>query len=288
MCSGGTVKGVYKLYILRQDMITKADLESALLELLRPVVRLCVRYGVKFDQVESVTKDLFVQESSLYLTGAKATHSVSKISVMTGLQRPVVKARLANKPTARKQNLLSKVIGAWASNRPFCTSRGAPRVLQIEGKKSEFSRLVLSVSQSLNPYTVLFELERAKLIERSAKGVRLLAESFNANFDVEQSLQYLAGDIARLAQTVEHNINQPSTALNHHITTEYDNIPMDVVPQIRQILLVEGEKLHKNLRKILGSFDRDHAGIGSSAASTKVSFCSFSNCESINSIEEQP
>lgn len=267
----------------------KASLEKALQHLLRPIVRLCVRYAVKVVDVESVLKTLFVQEAKAHLKSNSETESVSKISVMTGIQRPAVNEilnEMTNSLEPRSTNLLMKVIGAWQTKPGFTTSHGKPRVLQFEGKQSEFAKLVLSVSQALNPYTVLYELERAKLIEKGSRGLKLLSQSFISNLDTEQSLQFLSSDIADLTAAVDENLQQGTSPINHHLTTEYDNIPADKEKEIRHTLFQEGEKFHAKIRSILSLYDRDIISRKpniKTSQSIRVALCSFARCEPIKS-----
>jgi hypothetical protein len=265
-------------------MISKISIEKALPYLLRPIVRLCVRYAVKFHDVESALKELFVAEAKNHLLQLGQANSLSKISIMTGLQRPAVKAYLNKSRVPSGESLLNKVIGAWVTKDKFITSHGAPRVLTVDGKSSQFASLVYSVSQSLNPYTVLFELERANLVRRTPKGIQLLSNSFNSRHDIEQSLKYLASDISDLAATIEHNITSTTTTPNHHLTTEYDNIPANKLDKIKSILLIEGDKIHRKIRKILSKFDCDISGASYNKESIRVSFCSFATSEVKNKI----
>lgn len=279
----GTLEGVYILYTLGYASM-KTSLSKALLHLLRPIVRLCVKHGVKVDEVESVLKTLFIEEAKNYLSLVNEGVSVSKISIMTGLQRPAVGEIMRQNLShnrSRATNLIMKVIGAWQTNPNFTTSAGKPRVLAFEGKQSEFSNLVSSVSQALNPYTVLYELERAKLVEKGPRGLKLLSKSFLSNQDVEKSLEFLSYDIADLTAAVEENIHERTNPLNHHLTTEYDNIPEDKIIEIKLSLLEEGEKFHSKIRSLLSSFDCDLNNSINSSGTIRVALCSFARCEPI-------
>jgi hypothetical protein len=261
-------------------MISKVSIEKALPFLLKPIVRLCVRYAVKFHDVEAQFKELFVQEAKNHLNEIDEQISISKISIMTGLQRPLVKSLIDKKQSMLGESLLNKVIGAWTTKKKFITSQGTPRVLSVDGKLSEFASLVYSVSQALNPYTVLFELERAKLVERTQKGITLTSNCFVSRHDIDQSLQFLASDITDLAKTIEFNINSVDCIPHHHLTTEYDNIPIDKADKIKSILLIEGDKIHKKIRKILSKFDKDlNDSPNCDQKSIRVSFSSFASSE---------
>lgn len=260
-------------------MITKASLERTLPYLLRPLIRLCIRYGVTIQQVEQEVKNSFVHEASHLLARSELETSTSKISAMTGMQRPAISEILSKMPKPKPESLTAKVIGAWCAKKKYVTGKGRPRILGIEGKSSEFAELVAGVSRSLNPYTVLFELERARLIDKSPTGIRLKTESFNSRLDIEQSLRYLGADVRDLINAVEENLNSPDSSRNHHLTTEYDRIPIEYLERARKLLLVEGEKFHRRMRKVLSALDQDIQGKREFTKFVRVAVGSFSWCE---------
>ena len=264
-------------------MLNRATIEKTLPRLLRGVVRLCVRYGVKIGDVERALKPLFVEEATALLRADGESINASRLSVLTGLQRPAITQIMDDdKPreTSTGVSLVMKVVGAWQSKGEFTTSNGKPRVLGVEGKQSEFADLVFSVSGALNPYTVLRELERAKLVERTPRGLRLLSSSFVVHEDVELGLQFLASDLEDLTTSVEENLNRGQEPVNHHLTTEYDRIPTAVAEEVRQLLLEEGHKVHARVRGLVAPYDKDISGESGREKTVRVSFCSFSRIHS--------
>lgn len=256
-------------------MIGIETLRTLLPTLFRPLVRLCVRHGIRIGDVEEVLKILFVSEAKRNIVESKGEFSVSRVAAMTGIQRPAVTELLGKDiPAKRTQSLMMKILGAWQSKRAFTTAYGRPRVLSIEGKDSEFASLVRSVSQDLNPYTILFELERNKLIEKTSTGARLLSSSFAVRQDVGEGLKYLASDLSDLLEAVESNLVGAGPP-HHHLTTEYDSIPISKIPSVQKAVLKEGEKLHGRIRKILAAADSDLNGKGKDSDPVRVAFCSF-------------
>lgn len=247
-------------------MLTKADTENALPELLRPIVSLCIRFGIKFVDLEKVLKRLFVHEAEKQV----GRDSISKLSVMTGIQRPQVqKLLLSPINEIKSSNLIMSVIDKWSSKKPFCTKGGKAKILNFEGKKSEFAELVRSVSKNLNPYTVLFELERSKLVVKTPKGLKLLSNSFIANSSAEKGFNFLSSDLGDLVASVVENLDNPGTTPNHHLTTEYMSIPTEKETELKKLLLREGEKIHLKLRRL---FSRSE---NKSRNRMRVAFCSF-------------
>ena len=233
-------------------------LRYCLERLLRPVVRFCLRHGLKLQDVLESIKGVFVQvaEEEIKLSGNPV--SVSRISVMTGVHRPDV-MRLSSGEAEPKEskNQIIRIIGQWQHSKRFCTASGKPRTLEAHGKQSEFVELVRSVSADVNPYTVLNELERNGLIERTSRGVRLVSRMYLPKESVEAGFDLLSKDVEDIVLAVSENVLDQSPQPNLHIRTEYDAIPSSYAPEVRQWLLETGSGLHQKARKFLSERDLD-------------------------------
>lgn len=205
-------------------------------------------------------KGVYVEVAREQLQKQGAAASASRISVMTGVHRKDVSRLLEAAPVAKaSKNLAARIIGAWRNSKRFCNASGKPRVLSAEGKESEFVSLVQSVSVDLNPYTVLFELERIGAVQRVRSGVRLVSRLYNPRGDSAAGIGLLGSDISDLMAAVEENIErtEPNAVPNLHIKTEYDNIPETAAAEIRSWCLREGSAFHQRVRNFLSQFDRD-------------------------------
>ena len=254
---------------------------TLLSQLLRPAVRFALRRGVKIRTIVESLKNLLLEEAALELGRISEEPSVSKLSVMTGLQRREVQ-RVASptSETAQHLDLMTRIIGAWCSDDRF--SRGTkPRELANNGADGEFATLVRSVSQDLNPATVLFELERLRLVEHEGDIVRLLWSAYQISGDVDDAYTLLQRDIHTLVEGVDSNIRQESTIPNLHISTNFDNVSVDAVPEIREWILRKGAAFHAEVREYVGSFDKDiNPSRYSQKGGAKITVGSFSLTES--------
>ncbi len=231
---------------------------DGLRSLLRPIAFFCVRHALKLQDLIDCAKRVFLEAADREMERTGVAKSASKIAVMTGMHRRDV-SRLSGKdsPPRDDATLLSRVIGQWRGDARFLSDAGRPRILSIEGKESEFVQLVRTVSQDLNPYTVLFELERSASVERVPGGIQLRSAAFVASGDVRQALSILGSDIGDLVVAVEANVFQRITPPHLHIRTEYDNISADTLEELRLWLLEEGTKFHQRAQAFLAARDRD-------------------------------
>lgn len=241
-----------------QASSNSANRTEWLRNLLLPLVRFALDRGLKHQDLIEAAKLAFIDVARERVSAEQAT--VSKLSILTGLQRYDVKSLLQRElvtAETSRQSLVARVLSRWANDKRFLNERGRPRVLTCDGKESEFAALVNQVSQAINPYTVLFELERLKLVQRTSKGLKLESAIMIDSKDVQGGLKLLAHDSNDLYRAVTDNIFQNQDLPQLHIRTEYDNIPLSVLPQIRLWILKAGTQFHAKVQKYLSTFDRD-------------------------------
>lgn len=251
---------------------------SSLRVALKPLARLCLRHSVKLMDLFELLKVVLVEaaEDELKARGDKV--SMSRISVISGVHRRDVD-RIQRKQEGLKpsENLVTRVLGQWQNGKRFTTARGEPRVLTVEGTQSEFFELVRSVSADVAPYTVLYEMERLGLIERTPHGVRPTTPHYLApRGDVKEGITMLAEDLADMSRAVEFNIFSKENPRNLHLKTEYTNVSPDRLPAVRRWLLEEGSAFHRKVSSYLSQHDRDIAGPKGKRAGVRVALGSFS------------
>jgi hypothetical protein len=233
--------------------------------LVRPLVRFCLRHSIKIQEAYSVLKSEFVAEAHKLLENNGEKVTTSKLSVITGIPRKLIST--AQEPldaAATGSNLILNVIERWRTDPEYRTPSGIrPRPLSCEGADSEFAELVRQVSVDLNPYTVLFELERVHVVSRKDGSVRLLGSLFLER-DLARALAMGADDAEALIRVIEHNVQSKGNE-HLHLTTTFDNIPDKYVEEIREWVLEEGSRFQRRVREHLSQFDRDSSATAARA-----------------------
>lgn len=259
---------------MQRSPISKAHIVEIVLF---PIIRFCFRRAIKFQEFSEVARHLYVRCAEESLSKAGYDSNVSRVAIATGLQRREVTRILKQPDTIEPEPaMLHKVIGQWSGSAQFL-ERGKPRRLAFKGASSEFVELVQSVSQDLNAYTVLFELERLGLVRRERSHLVLIADTVNPGRDVKRGVELLASDMGDLIEAVEENIFAEHVVPNHHIKTHYDNIVVEALPKIRQWLLERGAKFHREARAYLSKFDKDlHPHLHAKKGNARVAIGSFS------------
>lgn len=254
------------------------QINQIVVRMLKPVVRIALKNSIKLGACVELLKAAYVEVANEILKATESEPSVSRVSVVSGVHRKDTKKilDLEGALAAPKEDVVTKVLGNWKHHKKFLTKQGKPRVLELDGLESEFVKLVRSVSSDMAPYTVLYELERLGLVERSGNTVRL-KEGFKTNIaTLEEGYQHLALDLSDLAASVDSNLHRPKGELpNLHLRTEFTHIKESALPGLRRWLLEEGSKFHRHVEKHLASLDTEVTG-EAEAKVARVSYGSFS------------
>jgi hypothetical protein len=149
--------------------------------------------------------------------------------------------------------------------------------LSVKGKGSEFEQLCKKVSKDLSPPAVLKELERLSIVSQSKQGVTLEQAQVEYAPDPDRILDLFARDIDTFADAVEENVYASPEDRNTHLRTEFDNLFMEDLPEIKRWLRAESKRFHKKVRDHLASHDADIVSAperkaGGRAVLTAVSF----------------
>jgi hypothetical protein len=258
--------------------------------LLIPLCRFCINRSIKIQDIFYYLKICLIKvaKEELKLLGEK--ESISKISIMTGLQRKDI-VSLESKQfnnSLISENLLSKIINLWGIDKKYTQPTGAPKPLTYTGRDSQFQNLVEQISKDLNYHTVLFDLERLNLVTKDAEYVSLISnEKYLTCLNPDSAYKLLSNDISDLILTVENNISSRSNNKNLHATTKFDNIPAEAIPVIRKWMQKTGNQLHLAARKMLSRYDLDcnpkKLSEKHKHAKYQVSICAFSTVTKINS-----
>lgn len=232
--------------------------ESYLIKLLIPIAKYCLRRGLRIQQLLEAAKVALINAAEQDIQKRNTEVNVSKLAVATGLhRRDVMRLWRDEKPPKLEENLLTKIVGLWQHDKRFVDTKGKPKLLSYEGKESQFVDLVSSITQDINSYTLLFELERAKMVEKTEKGLKLLRQVYKPSGNQDAGMGLLSEDIDSLISAVDENIHQTESTPHLHIKTEYDNIPVEYLQKVKDWILDQGDEFHASMRKFLSQYDRD-------------------------------
>ena len=140
-----------------------AALVRAVTRMLGPLVRLLIARGITFSYLSGLLKTVYVAEAEKSLVAAGEVPTVSRLSIVTGLQRKDIN-RIQSEPPPEESppaavSLGARLIGIWTGDRKFRTAKGLPAPLprSAKGSGASFDALVRSVSTDVSPRVILDE-----------------------------------------------------------------------------------------------------------------------------------
>ena len=226
--------------------------------MLKPVLRYCLRNRIGIRTLFELTKAASIAVSVEELESSEQAVTVSSISVMTGLNRREV-TRIHREKESKEDDpyLPSRILTKWEQIEKFRTKSGKPRVLTWQGEDSEFYELCRSVSQDLRPAAVLAELERAGLVTREKNRVKMLHADEGLSRIPEKAMTVLLDDTEALIRNNEENVLLNIRPRHLHFRTDYDNLVVSKLSEIREWFRARGREFHKDVRSYLADFDKD-------------------------------
>lgn len=254
-------------------------LSSAVLRLLRPLVRLLLRNGVSYSAFADLAKWVYVDVANKEFGVAGRKQTDSRISVITGLTRKEA-ARIKgivtpDDATAVEQyHRAARVIGGWLRDARFLNKAGRPASLSFDGEEASFSELVRSYSGDIPPRAVLDELLRVGAVERRKNGtLQLVTAGYVPNGSTADQLHILGSDVALLIETIDHNLTPDQHQPYFQRKVAYDNLPIEAIAPLRALTEGKAQSLLEEVNRYLAQYDRDtnpatqgsgrkHAGVG--------------------------
>lgn len=191
----------------------KQTIYAAVRKLLAPAVRMMLRNGMTYREFADLGKNLFVEVASEDFGLRGRPTNVSRISLLTGLDRKEIK-RIKDllqehnpvNQAQRKQDRMTRLLSAWHQDKEFTTKSGHPRVLPREGETSSFASLVRRYGGDVPVGALLKELQRAAVVEEQNKGIKVLKREFIPDRTDPQALLRAGSVLHDLGETLFHNL----------------------------------------------------------------------------------
>ncbi|RJQ49213.1 MAG: hypothetical protein C4538_02680 [Nitrospiraceae bacterium] len=240
----------------------KKAVSTAIVQLLRPLVKILLRngfpYGTLCELAKWVYVDVALQEFSI--EGRKQTDS--RIATITGLTRKEVRrlkqiTEFYDLASPERYNRAVRVISGWRNDIRFLGSKGRAKELPLDDSKTSFVTLVKDYSGDIPPRAILDEMIRAGTVEMLDGKVKLTAKGYVVTSDIIEKIHILGMDVSELISTINHNIeNSPSEAFFQR-KVSYDNIPEDVHMKLKKQIAEKSEEFVESLDRMISSHDRD-------------------------------
>lgn len=257
------------------DARLRLALNAAIQRLLRPLVRVLLRQSVPFSAFEEVAKQVYVDVAmnDFAIPGKKP--SISRASILTGLTRKDVQARVSAPPNTTGEdseqhyNRAARVLSAWTRHADYQDEAGQPRALTIDGPVG-FAELVRRHSGDMPARAVLDELLRVGAVVRREDGhFEPVARAYVPQASAIEKIGILGFDVADLIETIDHNIEHGTEDPRFQRKVMYHSIDIDALPAFRKLSASQAQALLERMDRWLaardvepGHEDRPHRRVG--------------------------
>jgi len=152
---------------------------SAFQLVLRPIVKLLLRYGIGYNEFAETVKSAFVDVGSTDFGIRGRPTNISRVAVMTGLTRKEVR-RLRTKieggddTVSVRTTPITEIITRWYSEEEYLDKNGRPLLLPFTGDSGSFSSLVKKFGGDVPPGAMRTELKRMDLVAEDEDGSLLV------------------------------------------------------------------------------------------------------------------
>ena len=218
---------------------SRDQLLYAFRRVLRPLIRILVRSGVRYDEFLELIRGVYVETAARDGLGDGIKLTRAKISISTGVPRRDVDRFIDNDgalPPAPKTltKTLAEILNIWHTDPQFVGPYGIPLELEVRGQKSRsFSELVNSVDPAANAGEVLDELVRLRSVVWSGDThVRTVSRAFIPVEEMSPAqLEFFGNALTRLANTLQFNLDRTNAEKRLERSVQSDRgVPSSIVP----------------------------------------------------------
>jgi hypothetical protein len=219
---------------------SRAHLLFAFRRVLRPLIRILVRAGVRYDEFSALVRGVYVEAAAADGVGSLTKPTRSRISVATGVGRSEVDRYIDNDGALPfiAQSLtmtLARILNSWHTDSQFVGPYGIPLELARHGTKGRtFQDLVHAVDPSTNAAEAFQELLRLGAVSMSGEThVRVVSRAMIATEEWSPAqLELFGNSLTRLADTLQFNIDaRNSTKRIERTVIAHKGLPPAVIPK---------------------------------------------------------
>jgi hypothetical protein len=190
---------------------------SAFRLVLRPIVKMLLRYGIGYNAFAETVKTVFVDIGSSEFGIRGRPTNISRVAVMTGLTRKEVR-RLRSKLENGDDELsvrttpITEILTRWHSELDFLDREDRPSTLRFSDGPNSFAELVKRFAGDVPPGAMRTELKRMQLVEEHDDGsLSVKSRALQPQDSTDNLLTSLAHCAYPLLATIARNTESSRT-----------------------------------------------------------------------------
>lgn len=192
----------------------RSHLFHAFRKVLRPLVKILIRAGVRHDEFAEVIKGVYVESAIRDGIGRDGPLTRARVSLTTGVPRRDVDRYIDNEallkpPPPTHTTTLTEVLHLWHTDPVYLGPYGIPLEIDFDSTPGRnFVELVRRASAVAEPTEVFEDLLRSGAVVRSGEHFIKVLSRYYVVSDLlsPQALENFGSAMANLARTLEHNL----------------------------------------------------------------------------------
>ena len=245
---------------------SRDQLLYAFRRVLRPLIRILVRSGVRYDEFLELVRGVYVETAVRDGLGYGGKPTRTKISISTGVPRRDVDRFIDNDgalPVEPKTltATLSEILNKWHTDPHFVGPYGIPLELEVKAQKSRsFAELVSAVDAQAPVREVLEELIRLRTVVWSGDThVRTVSRAFIPVEEMSAAqLEFFGNALTRLANTLQFNMDRKNTEKQlERSVISGRSMPRSLVPVFQKLAREKVTELLVELDNWLSPYSAD-------------------------------
>lgn len=275
--------------------VPRDGIAATLHQLLRPVVRRLLAWGVTYPVFDEVARGVFVEVADREMSLPHKRQTDSRVALLTGIHRKEAARLRALPPGCAPRRLertpIARLLGRWLAGPPFADRRCRPRALPYESARpggASFARLVREAGIDGPARAVLDELVHGGTARMTDGGaVELVREVLVPTEGLAGKLELLGSDPGEVFGTIAHNIEVPGDPWLHRKVV-YDNLGADALPTLRARARQAGDLFVREANALLAAHDRDRNPAAPGGRRTRVVVATYYFEEPVEPDEADP
>lgn len=194
--------------------ITRPHYLRALRRVLRPIARLMIRSGIRYDEFADVARRAYVESAIRDADNRAPRPTRDEIAWRTGISRERVDHYIESDvaPPSKHLDVTDIAVEAlhkWYTDSRYLGSAGIPLELKFSAPVGpSFQSLIAQLDSDSNPEAVLERLLRAKVVTHAGGDhLRAVSRCLIWPEDVISTSEYWGVTLARVIETHEYNFN---------------------------------------------------------------------------------
>jgi hypothetical protein len=238
----------------------RAHLIHAFRKVLRPLVKILIRSGVRYDEFTEVIKGVFIESAIRDGLGRAGPLTRSRVALVTGITRSDVDRFVDNEsllapPPPTHATTLTEVLHLWNTDPRYLGPFGVPLEIDFDSTPGRcFLDLVRRANAEADAAYILEELVRAGVVIHAGNYLKVVSRSYViADLMSPQALEFFGNTLAHCANSLEYNINQSPEAKRLQRSVVADRgLPLELLPEFDAFLKARVQQMLTDVDDWLG------------------------------------